>query len=599
MPSLRYVEASGAVRCRPLYKRITTIGSSEECDVRLPADPKIAPGHVQLLFDGAEFTASALERSFPLFIQGKRKSKQVLEHGDELQVGPVRLTFLLYDEEEETAADGGAPVAAEVASAYRSLFEFSKRLMGRYSIPELLRELIDAVIEVTSAQKGFLLLMGEEGPQVTVSRNAEGQDLDDAAGMLSDSIVQRVIRERRPLIISDALHDSEFNASLSVISLRVCSVMCVPLLDRGTLVGLIYVGHDNVVSLFTPANLELLTVFAAQATLIIQNAMLVNELRADNALLTDLVQGRQFGEILGASEGMKDIFRRVERVAGADISVLITGETGTGKELIAREIHRRSSRAKGPFVTVNCGAIPENLLESELFGHVRGAFTGAVRDKRGHFHEAIGGTLLLDEIGELPLALQVKLLRALQEKTVTRVGANRPETVDIRVLAATNRDLENEIREGRFREDLYYRLNVVTLLLPPLRERGDDVLLLARYLLERYNKEFNRKIKGFTSDALIALRKYPWPGNIRQLENKIKKAVVLSDKPLLSPEELDLEPEFIQPVMTLVEAKEQFQRRYISEVLERNGGNRTKTAHELGVDPRTIFRFLEKEQGRS
>ena len=341
--------------------------------------------------------------------------------------------------------------------------------------------------------------------------------------------------------------------------------------------------------------------FAAdEVVLVLRKAEERERLKAENQrLLSQIRREYSFQNVIARSPRMQEIFRTCEKIAEYKSTVLLHGESGTGKELIARAVHYSSQRAAQPFVAVNCGAIPENLLESELFGHVKGSFTGAIRDKKGLFEEADGGTLFLDEIGELPLALQVKLLRALQEKTVTRVGANRPETVDIRVLAATNRDLENEIREGRFREDLYYRLNVVTLLLPPLRERGDDVLLLARYLLERYNKEFNRKIKGFTSDALIALRKYPWPGNIRQLENKIKKAVVLSDKPLLSPEELDLEPEFIQPVMTLVEAKEQFQRRYISEVLERNGGNRTKTAHELGVDPRTIFRFLEKEQGRS
>ena len=211
----------------------------------------------------------------------------------------------------------------------------------------------------------------------------------------------------------------------------------------------------------------------------------------------------------------------------------------------------------------------------------------------------MGGTLFLDEIGEMPLNLQVKLLRALQEKGVIRVGSNRPEPVDIRVLAATNRELETEIREGRFREDLYYRLNVVTLRLPPLRERGEDIQLIARWLLDRYNQEFGRKVKGFNADAVIAIQKYPWPGNIRQLENKIKKAVVLSEKALLGPEDLDLQPEFLKPIMPLAEAKEEFQRRYINEVLERNAGNRTKTAHDLGVDPRTIFRHLEKEQVRS
>jgi transcriptional regulator with PAS, ATPase and Fis domain len=286
----------------------------------------------------------------------------------------------------------------------------------------------------------------------------------------------------------------------------------------------------------------------------------------------------------------------VQKVASTDISVLITGETGTGKELIARELHRRSPRASGPFVTINCGAIPENLIESELFGHVRGAFTGAVASRAGKFQTADGGTLFLDEIGELPLNLQVKLLRALQERVVFRVGDSRPEKVDIRIVAATNRVLEDEIKRGSFREDLYYRLNVVNLWLPPLRERGDDVLIIAKALLSKYGDEMKSQVRGFNPTALAAIRKHGWPGNIRQLENRIKKALVLCDKTLLDAEDLDLGAEAQQPIVPLEKAKEEYQRKYVLEVLERNNGNRTQTARDLGVDPRTIFRYLEKEQ---
>jgi transcriptional regulator with PAS, ATPase and Fis domain len=245
-------------------------------------------------------------------------------------------------------------------------------------------------------------------------------------------------------------------------------------------------------------------------------------------------------------------------------------------------------------VAVNCGAIPESLLESELFGHVRGAFTGAIATRDGKFQAASGGTLFLDEIGDMPASLQVKLLRALQERAVTRVGDTRPEAVDLRVVTATNKVLGDEIRAGRFREDLYYRLNVVTVTLPPLRERGDDVLVIARYFLQKYAREFDSKARGFAPAALAALRGYRWPGNIRELENRIKKAVVLTDRPLVAPEDLDLGPGALAPVLPLAEAREEFQNRYIREVLERNGGNRTKTAKDLGVDPRTIFRHLEK-----
>ena len=295
---------------------------------------------------------------------------------------------------------------------------------------------------------------------------------------------------------------------------------------------------------------------------------------------------------------MQEVFRKLQKVASADnISVLITGETGTGKELIAHEIHRRSARVNNPFVVVNCGAIPENLIESELFGHVKGAFTGAVASRPGKFQVADKGTLFLDEIGELPLNLQVKLLRALQERTVYRVGDSKPEKVDIRVVAATNRVLEDEIREGRFREDLYYRLNVVTLFLPPLRERGDDVLIIAKALLSKHAEEMGSHVQGFTPQALSAIKKFNWPGNIRQLENRLKKALVLCDRTLLSPERLrSWERTPNRPSCRSRRRKRSSSGKYVLEVLERNNGNRTQTARDLGVDPRTIFRYLEREQ---
>jgi len=291
-----------------------------------------------------------------------------------------------------------------------------------------------------------------------------------------------------------------------------------------------------------------------------------------------------------------EVFRKLQKVATTDIGVLITGETGTGKELIAREIHRRSNRESGPFITVNCGAIPENLIESEMFGHVRGAFTGAIASRAGKFQQADGGTLFLDEVGELTPALQVKLLRAIQERIVMRVGDSKPEKCDIRIVAATNRNLDEMIKTGEFREDLYYRLNVVNLWLPPLRDRGDDVFIIAKALLSKYADEMNSSVRGYAPQALQAIKKYNWPGNIRQLENRIKKALVLCDQSLLGPEDLDLGPEAQEAIVPLEKAKEDLQRRYVLEVLERNNGNRTQTARELGVDPRTIFRYLEKEQ---
>jgi transcriptional regulator with PAS, ATPase and Fis domain len=290
--------------------------------------------------------------------------------------------------------------------------------------------------------------------------------------------------------------------------------------------------------------------------------------------------------------------------------VLITGETGTGKELIARELHSRSQRAKHPFVTINCGAIPENLLESELFGHVRGAFTGAVGNKLGRFQSADHGTLFLDEIGEMPLGLQVKILRALQEKVVVRVGDTRPETIDIRIVAATNRDLEVEMKAGRFREDLYYRLNVVHLHLPPLHDRGDDIVVLARYMVGRYAPEYGGRVRGLTPNAIAAIKRHRWPGNIRELENVIERAVLMRGKGIIRltdlPKEI-LSPRSVTPKNTpiprlpedgtdlraMLEAVEE---RMIGEALERTGGNKNRAAELLGMNRTTLVEKLRRKR---
>ena len=458
-----------------------------------------------------------------------------------------------------------------------------------------MKALLDAVIDVTHADKGFVLLIRDGAVEVAAARDVHSDDLPEGVRHLSDSILQRCIETRQPVIVSDALHDAAFKASESVMNLKLCSVMVAPLMAQGQMLGLIYVGNDNVVNLFEASSLDVMSIFAGQASLILQNAILLDELTTDKARMEEALGGGRFGDVIGSCASLREVYKRVDKVARTDINVLITGETGTGKELVARELHQRSSRANGPFVVVNCGAIPENLMESEFFGHVRGAFTGAVQTRIGKFQAAQGGTLFLDEIGEMPLGLQVNLLRVLQERVVMKVGDTKTEPVDIRILAATNRDLEAEIAGGTFREDLYYRLNVVNLHLPPLRERGDDVITLAKVMLDRYAKEFGAKVTGFTPGAVAAMRRYEWPGNVRQLENRLKKALVLADTTLLGADDLDLGEDALEVILPLTEAREQFTRQYILETLERNGGNRTQTARDLGVDPRTIFRYLERE----
>jgi len=587
---LRIELPDGSSREVPLVKRITTVGRSPDNDVVLP-HPAIPEAALHVRVQGDSLHATAVDAAF--HHEGRKRTEATLPAGGSISLGPVSLSFT--GGAAPPASSGG--ISNESLASLRALHAFSKKLLGDHPIDSLLVELMDGVIEITRADKGLLLLLENGELRVKVARNVGRSDLESAMDRVSDSIVSKVLESRQALIVSDALNDREFGAAESVVNLRLSSVMCAPLVDQGELFGLLYVGNDRVAHLFEERSLDLLTIFAAQASLLIRNAMLMNELRRDNhELRQQLAQGR-YGEILGACSAMKEIYRRIDKVALADVSVLVTGDTGTGKEVIAREIHRRSARRDGPFVAINCGAIPENLLESDLFGHVRGAFTGATQTRVGRFQSAHGGTLFLDEIGEMPPHLQVKILRALQERAVVKVGDNRPEPIDIRVIAATNQNVEEAIAKGTFREDLYYRLNVVSLHLPPLRERGSDVEVLARWFLAGFAKEFGSTVRGFTPDALGAMRRYAWPGNVRELENRVKKAVVLADGPLISASDLELHPEKLDPVMPLQQAKEEFQRRYINEVLERNGGNRAKTARDLGVDPRTIFRHLEAERG--
>ncbi len=594
MPSISIRQANGKSRLYPLYKKVTSLGAGEENDIQFD-DRELEETHALIHFDGMGFYVEPVSRKAVVDVNGRRVKKRTrLAHRDVLSLKEVESTFLLYDEPAQRDED----ITAEQLEAYEKLHSFSRELATKYKVPDLLNSLMDHIISLTNADKGFLILVEGGSLEVKVARNMKRETVLNAEGQISDSIVEKVIRTKESVIVSDALNDNEFASSLSVINLKLCSVMCVPLLDRGTLLGLLYVGNDNVVNLFNRKHLGLLQVFAGQASLIVANALLVNDLQLRNATLQEQIAGIRFGSIIGNCFAMREVYRRVEKIAPTDVTVMIEGQTGTGKELIAHEIHLRSGRAKGPFVVINCGAIPENLLESELFGHVKGAFTGAIQTRMGKFQQADGGSLFLDEIGEMPINLQVKLLRVLQEREVTKVGGNRSDLVDIRVIAATNKDLEAAVRNGEFREDLFYRLNVVALHLPPLAERGDDVLLIATFLLEKFCKDYGIVPKGISREAAVAMKKYQWPGNIRQLENRLKKAAILSDTALISPEDLDLMPEVLQPILPLAEAKEEFQRRYINEVLELNNGNRTKTARDLGVDPRTIFRHLEKESGR-
>ncbi len=340
----------------------------------------------------------------------------------------------------------------------------------------------------------------------------------------------------------------------------------------------------------------------AEMAVNVERALEHRKLRRDNsALRQEVKRNWSMSGIIGKSHAMKAVFELVQRVSQATANVLITGESGTGKERVARAIHESGPRARKPFVAINCTAIPETLLESELFGHAKGSFTGAIQRKRGLFEEADGGTLFLDEIGDMNVQLQSKLLRVIQEKKVRAVGENLDKSVDVRIVAATHKDLKAAIKDGRFREDLYYRLSVIPIIIPPLRHRKEDIPLLAEHFLKKYAAANNVNVKGFTKRAMVKIVEHRWDGNVRELENVVERAVVLSQAPLIDEAEIPTSgattpEEFFSSSTTDFPTLDQLERRYMQVVLEKTAGRKDKAAQILGINRRTLYR-KEREFG--
>ena len=334
----------------------------------------------------------------------------------------------------------------------------------------------------------------------------------------------------------------------------------------------------------------------------IKRALYIQSLERENQLLRDSLDVvYESRDIISDCKQMDEILEIVRRVSTTDVTVLIQGESGTGKELIARAIHYNSFRKDKPFIPINCGAIPENLLESELFGHEKGSFTDAHTQRKGKFELAQNGTVFLDEIAELPFALQVKILRFLQDMKIERIGGREIIPLDVRVIAATNKNIQEEMKEGRFRDDLYYRLNVISIFLPPLRDRGDDVIILANTFLKRLSLSMKSNIIGFSNEAIYALINYDWPGNIRELENRVKRAIIMSKDQYIMPEDLDIpgleltsNVKVQRQKLKLKEARERFEQQYIKEYLNKNSGNVSRAAEQIGITRSTFYSMIDK-----
>jgi Nif-specific regulatory protein len=443
--------------------------------------------------------------------------------------------------------------------------------------------------DTASGKLRFEIALGPKGPEVKKFMLNPGEGI---AGW--------VVQHGQALIANDVEKDSRFYGEIAkTIGFPTYSILAVPMRIRDETIGVIEVINKKGNRYFTQEDLQWLELFAVQSALAIQNAKYLEVAHEEIHLLRDQVEaGKGWHSLIAKSPLILEKLDLIDRVARTDSSVLILGESGVGKELFAEQIHLRSDRRSGPFVRVNCAALPEGLLESELFGHVKGAFTDAYANRKGRFELAEGGTIFLDEIGDLPLRLQAKLLRVLQQKSFERVGSSETLEVDVRIVAATNRDIEEPVEKGDFRSDLYYRLNVLPIHVPPLRQRKEDIPALADFFLKRITRETNKKVAGFTDAAMGAMLSYSWPGNIRELENAIERAVVIAKDQWLGIDDLLIgaqagsEDEFAGK--SLREGLINFKRHFIRKTLEESGWNQTEAAKVLDIQ-RTYLSRLIKE----
>jgi transcriptional regulator with GAF, ATPase, and Fis domain len=629
---------------------VTTIGRSPDSTI-VVTDFHLSGDHAQITRVGGHYVfrdlrstnGSAIERGGKRVpVDAAARWELALADGDVLLLGnhhdPVRIAVRIGEEADAADAAGAhdahdadlgdrliasrsiltLPAVAdqierdpgEAVRVYKALQPLGTRLEPA----EVIEACITATFELLPRATHVALLLRSDSDKdrfalaVSRERNRGGARTPGADPVrASRAVLRRVLADRAAVLTANA---QEALSSESILGGQILSILALPLWRGDDIIGLIQSDNRASAGMFSETDLEVGLLLAAQASLAIDNATLVQRLRVaeerargENVYLRRKEQKIKFDNIIGDAPAMKAVYAQLDRVIDTRATVCIEGETGTGKELIASAVHHQSQRRDKMFVAQNCAALPENLLESELFGHKRGAFTSADSDKKGLFEIADGGTLFLDEMGEMPLTLQAKLLRVLQEGTIRPVGATSEKQVDVRIICATNRDLSAEVEKGRFRQDLYYRLMVFPITLPPLRDRREDIPALAAHFLKRYTEEYRMELPGFTQDALDALSSYNWPGNIRELENEVQRLVIQAE-PGHWIEITDLSPRLrkiegtvtrIAPQKgTLKEMMDQVERWLLTEALRDHGGNKTKTAATLGITREGLHKKLAK-----
>jgi Nif-specific regulatory protein len=589
------------------------------------SDPSLSRQHCVIARHGDQFDIRDLDSRNGTFVNGVPVHERALAAGDEIQIGNSLFLFLSEDTQpapsasvrlDERSVLTGATVilrsedsrylqpdkvattplpVLRVARDLKALLKLSTAINSVRKLETLERQLMECIFEVVPAARGAILLTGDNPDEFNSVFSWDREVGTIAPFPVSATVVRKVLQEKVGVLSTDVMEDVALGASKSLLAAETRSLLAVPLNVFERMLGLIYLDTGSPTARLDQDHLELMTAVAAISAVALENARHVERLEDENQRLKAEINIEH--NMVGESAPMRTVYRFVSRVASSDSTVLITGESGTGKELVARAIHRNSPRVQKPFVAINCAALTETLLESELFGHEKGAFTGALQQKKGKLEVADGGTVFLDEMGELAPSLQAKLLRVLQEREFERVGGTRSVRIDVRVIAATNRDLTESVKSGTFRQDLYYRLNVVSIEMPPLRQRRDDIPLLGSYFAARAGERSKRHVLGVSPEARACLVNYDWPGNVRELENAIERAVVLGSSDFILPEDLpEAVLETVQPAGATIaqyhEAVSEAKKQVILRAVEQAGGNYTEAAKRLGVHPNYLHRLI-------
>lgn len=587
-------------------------------------DVGVSASHCSITSDHDRFLLTDLNSANGTFVNGIPVLRRALQAGDEIAVGSSLFLFQLEDsrapvphavemDENSVAARqtqrlrpdelvylnpeslAALPQSSRLARALSTLLKISASIGSIRDVESLQWQLLGMIFDVIPGERGAILLLDGRAEEVSCPVAWDRAAGPDHPVPVSRALVRKVIEERISILENEDLQlDSPQNFEPSERK-PARSILCVPLAVARQVLGVIYLDSRNPAATFTTDDLQLLTAIAGLAAIAIENARQFKRLGIENHVLRAEVSLQH--DMVGQSPRMREVYKFIERVAPSDSTVLIYGESGTGKELVACAIHKNSPRRDQPLVALNCAAFTETLLESEFFGHEKGAFTSAISLKKGLLEVAEGGTVFLDEVGDLPIALQAKLLRVLQEREFVRVGGNRPMKLNVRFLAATNRDLQQAVREEKFRADLFHRLNVISLNLPALREHPEDIPVLAEHFAARYMQKRNRSIKGISPDARACLMQYDWPGNIRELQNAIERAVVIGSSEFILPEDLpeallDLAPSFSPAPKKYHEAIRVLKKQMILNALEQSGGSFTAAAEFLGLHVNYLHRLI-------